>query len=301
MEVKYWQALKPGDVVDVIAPAGRVTQEKLTQLIELLMGWGLRVNVAGDIFGDDLLCANSDEARFEHLRKALWNAESKAVICARGGYGVTRLMPMLFKLPAPPQVKMVLGMSDITALQIFLQQQWGWASLHGSAAVWHLTEASLAAVKQVIMGDVKQVVFDAVEPLNQLAKQAVLISSVMTGGNLCLVQTGLGTAWQIDAHDKILLLEETNERGYKVDRMLEHLTQAGVFAQAQAIVLGDFIGGEEPDGSSLIQPVLQRFAENMTIPVVQIKGIGHGKVNYPIPLGVHAKLQLGADRKLIWK
>ena len=76
-------------------------------------------------------------------------------------------------------------------------------------------------------------------------------------------------------------------------RLLEHLRQANIFKDAAAILLGDFIEGYEPNGSSLITPVLERFASQCEIPVVLVKGIGHGYTNFPIPLGTDAKLKLG--------
>src|SRR5690606_34603691 len=142
-------------------------------------------------------------------------------------------------------------MSDITALNIFLVQQWHWATLHASLAIDYLAPESIALLKQVLLGEINHLVFTGVEPLNALATQDQLIEGVITGGNLTLVQTSIGTAWQLNTQDKILLLEETNERGYRVDRMLEHLYQTKLFAQAKAVILGDFIKGEEPDGSSL--------------------------------------------------
>lgn len=97
---------------------------------------------------------------------------------------------------------------------------------------------------------------------------------------------------------KLFFLEEVGERGYRVDRMLEHLRQAGIFNNAKAILLGDFIGGQEPDGSSLLEPVLERFAKNCEIPVVKLEGLGHGPINFPLPLGTMTQLELGKIIKL---
>jgi muramoyltetrapeptide carboxypeptidase len=298
MQNKIWQPLIPGDAVDIIAPAGRLPKENITKLANLLTSWQLKVNVAEDILGDDLLCANSDAARLKHLQSALLNPHSKAVVCARGGYGAMRLMPELFKLPVPNQVKLFVGMSDITAINIFLQQQWHWATLHAALSVWRLAEPSIKALKHAILGEVPHITFTELRPLNREAAQTQLINSTVVGGNLCLVQCSIGTSWQLDTQDKIILLEETGERAYKIDRMLEQLYQAGLFKQAKAVVFGDFIKGEEPNGTSLIAPVLQRFAERLTIPVIQIPGIGHDSINYPIPLGTPAQLQLGSTHHL---
>jgi len=290
--------LKRGDSVEIIAPASRCTDKRLIELRELLESWDLNCIVDNTIFGDDLLCANSDEVRFRLLKNALQNPETKAVICARGGYGSMRLIENLSTITPPSSPKLFIGMSDITALHLYLQQQWQWPSIHGAITKDLSSPESIASVKAILFGEIEQVRFNA-KPLNELAKKNHTINASITGGNLCLIQASIGTLWQINGKNKIIFLEEINERGYRVDRMLEHLTQAHVFKDAAAIVLGDFIGGEEPDGTSLINPVLARFAQSCDIPVVQIEGVGHGYINFPLPFGIDTTLKLGNEVELI--
>lgn len=289
--------LQVGDSIELIAPASRCSDGLLSGINELLSSWQLNCIVSDDIFGADLLCANSDEIRFESLKRALLNPDTKAVLCARGGYGCMRLIPELEKMSPPTSPKLFIGMSDITALNLFLQQKWHWPVIHGALALDKFSPAAIDDMKSLMFGNDKQIQFQG-KPLNAAAKKSQTIQSSVTGGNLCLIQTSIGTAWQLNGRDKIILLEEIGERGYRVDRMLAHLQQAGLFKDATAILLGDFIGGEEPDGKSLVQPVLERFAEHCAIPVVQVKGIGHGRDNLPIPLGTSATLQLGSEIKL---
>jgi muramoyltetrapeptide carboxypeptidase len=188
-------------------------------------------------------------------------------------------------------------MSDITALNLYFQQQWQWPTIHGALALDKFSPESIAKLKAILLGEVKEVSFVG-KPLNALAKEPGQLLSSVTGGNLCVMQAGIGTSWQVDGRDKIILLEEIGERGYRVDRMLAHLTQADIFKQAKAILLGDFLGGTEPDGTSLIQSVLERFARECPVPVVQIEGVGHGYTNFAMPLGTPASLQLGNEIKL---
>ena len=293
--MKNLPILKSGDSVEIIAPASRCTDQQLVAIKALLESWQLHCIVSNDIFGEDILCANTDAIRFKHLEAALQNPETKAVICARGGYGSMRLIPELTKVVPPEFAKIFVGMSDTTALQLFLQQQWQWPTIHGAPALDKFSPESIAAIKSILFGEVKQVEFTELQPLNKLAEKNQVIKSSVTGGNLCLVQTSVGTSWQIDGRNKIILLEEIGERGYRVDRMLEQLRQANIFKEAAAILFGDFIEGKEPDGTSLIEPVLKRFAGHCEIPVVQVKGIGHGYVNFPIPLGTASTLQLGSE------
>jgi len=171
-------------------------------------------------------------------------------------------------------------------------------TIHGAAAPSRFSAQSIASLKSILFGETTQVYFEGLQPLNAQANLNKSISASVTGGNLVLVQSSIGTNWQINGRDKIILLEEVGERGYRVDRMLEHLVQANVFKEAAAIILADFLEGEEPDGSSLIKAVLERFAQSCEMPVVRLKGIGHGYTNFPIPLGTDAVLQLGKEISL---
>jgi muramoyltetrapeptide carboxypeptidase len=286
--------LKPGDSVDIIAPASRCSDQQLRQLKELLESWQLKCIIAKEIFGKDLFCANTDEVRLAHLVNALTNTQTKAVICARGGYGSLRLIPALSKLTPPKTSKIFVGMSDITALHLFLQQQWQWSTIHGAAAPDRFSPQSIASLKSLLLGETQQIKF-AGSSLNAAAKKNNTINSSITGGNLSIIQASMGTSWQLNGRDKIILLEDTSERGYRVDRMLEHLEQAGIFKNAAAILLGDFTEGLEPDGTSLIKDAIDRFAQSSNLPVVQVAGIGHGYTNFPMPLGTAATLRLGDD------
>ena len=284
--------LKSGDSVEIIAPASRCSAQQLSALKELLLSWGLNCIVDPFIFGDDLLCATTDAERFRLLKNALQRVETKAIICARGGYGSMRLIPALTTIAPPDTMKLFVGMSDITALNLYLQQEWQWPTIHGSASPDKCSTESIAALKSILFGQVDKVDFVGL-PLNTLAEQQGIVESSITGGNLCLVQASIGTTWQLNGSKKIIFLEEVGERGYQVDRMLEHLRQATLFKDVAAIVFGDFLDGEEPNGSSLINPVLERFAQQCEMPVVQVKGIGHGPINFPMLLGTNAQLQLG--------
>lgn len=290
--------LKPGDFVELIAPASRCSDRELLGIKQLCEAWQLNCIVNEDIFGNDLLCANSDAARFSHLKNALQNPQTKAVICARGGYGAMRLIPQLAKVQPPETPKIFVGMSDTTCLHLYLQQQWGWATIHGAASPDKFSAQSIAALKTLLFAEAEEVTFSRLKPLNQAAKEQCVLTSTVTGGNLTLIQAGIGTNWQLNAHNKLVLLEEVNERGYRVDRMLEHLQQAHILDGATAILFGDFLGGNEPNGTSLIQAVLQRFADACAIPVVQIDGIGHGVTNFPIPCATKGRLELGNQMHL---
>ncbi len=297
--MKKLPILKPGDYVELIAPASRCSDSQLSELKALIESWEVNCIVKEDIFAKDLLCANTDEMRFHHLKEALYNPKSKAIICARGGYGSMRLLSKLSAMHPPEEVKIFVGMSDTTCLHLFLQQQWKWPTIHGAAAPDRFSQESIASLKSILFAEAEQVIFRQLKPLNEFAKEHRVIDSSVIGGNLAIVQAGIGTNWQIDGRNKFILLEEIGERAYRIDRMLEHLEQAHIFKGAAAILFGDMLEGEEPNGISLIEPVLQRFATHCDIPVLRLEGVGHGWTNFAVPCGTNARLHLGKDSQLI--
>lgn len=290
--------LKPGDTVEIIAPASRCLDSQLTSLVKLLESWQLRCIIPDDIFGEDPFSANTDEIRFRHLQNALMNPESKAMICARGGYGTTRLMPQLQQLNAPTVPKILVGISDVTALHLFLQQQWQWPTLHAALAPDRFSPESTNTIKSILFGEIKQMDYAHLIPLNSAAQNEQRIEASIIGGNLALLQTSAGTPWQMTTQGKILLLEDVNERGYRIDRMLEHLQQAGMLTGVKAILLGDFTLGLEADGTNLVETALERFANRCSVPVVRIKGVGHDYTNLPIVMGTQAVLTVSKSPHL---
>ncbi len=294
--------LARGDVVDVIAPGFRCTQEQLEGGIAFLQRQGLIARVPPDLFGEDLLCANTDAHRFAQLRRALYARDSRAVWCVRGGYGAIRIIERLQALKPPARPKLLIGYSDATTLHQLLNLYWGWPSLHGPLldrlGSADIAEEQRTELHDVLFGGAPQTVFANLLPLNAAARRRQRIDSRLTGGNLTVLQSTLGTALQRRASG-MLFLEDIGERGYRIDRMLEQLRQAGVLRNIKAIVLGTFLGGAETDGSNLGPAVLERFAQSLPIPVLSGIQSGHGTVQRPVFLHSRAELHCGPEARLI--
>jgi muramoyltetrapeptide carboxypeptidase len=293
--------LVPGDIIDVVAPGFRCTPEQLANGIAFLKRAGLVPRVPADLFGEDLLCANTDAHRFAQLRKALFARDSRAVWCVRGGYGAIRIIQRLQALKPPRSPKLLIGYSDATTLHQLLNLDWNWPSLHGplldrlgSAEIRDDERAELDAV---LFGAAPQVVFTDLTPLNAAARRRQRIDSRLTGGNLTVLQSTLGTSLQ-RRPSAILFLEDIGERGYRIDRMLEQLRQAGVLRNLKGIVLGTFLGGAEADGSNLGPAVLERFAQTLPIPVLSGIHAGHGPYQRPVFLHTRAELRCGPEPQL---
>lgn len=293
--------LVPGDIVDVVAPGFRCPPENLERGLEFLRQCALKPRVPADLFGEDLLCANSDAKRLTQLRRALAARDSKAIWCVRGGYGAIRIIEPLLKLTPPRHPKLFIGYSDATTVHWLLNHHWKWPSLHGPLldrlGSDTVPEPEREELKQVLFGGQPEVSFAELEPLNAAARRRGVIQGRVSGGNLTVLQSMLGTALQRRPRG-LLFLEDVGERGYRIDRILEHLLQAGVLRNFQAIVFGTFIGGRELDGSNLGPQVLERFAHGQKIPVLRGIAAGHGEHQRPVFFNSPARLECGPSPSL---
>ncbi len=271
----------------LIAPSYAFPQEDAGLTKSYFEALGMQVTAPPDLLGKDLLCANRDEIRLSHLQKALSDSTVDIIWLLYGGYGLTRLIPDLLRMKKPEKEKLFIGYSDGTALHVFLNQNWGWPSVHGVSAHQmskkRVGMQTIESTLRIMKEGLHSYCPPALQPFNEKAKTMTSLSGTVVGGNLCLLECSLGTDWQIDPKGKILFLEEVYERGYRVDRMLMHLQQAHTFKGVKAILLGDFVKGNENDGTSLIPAVLKRFAEQCSVPVFHLPGYGHGEENLPLP------------------
>ncbi|WP_413557058.1 S66 peptidase family protein [Bdellovibrio sp. HCB209] len=290
-----WKFFKEGDIIDVVAPGYPSQPHEVDGARDFLLKWNLVPRIPKDIIKPHFLHANEDEARFEFLKAAIQSKDSKVIWCMRGGYGSNRLIPMLAKLKKPKEPKLLIGISDITSLHTFLIQEWGWSTLH--APLLDRLGRNLVAPKfekelhNVLFGKETEIEFKKLKPLNDQARNIKLMKSRIVGGNLAVLQTTLGTPWQIDAKKSFLFLEDTGERGYRVDKMLEHMRQAGVFKQCHGLILGDFIGGNEPGSdSSKLKQVFKRWSADLEIPIFQGLEAGHDVIQRPVPLNTSCVL-----------
>lgn len=298
-----WKALRPGDRVNIIAPASYSPHEKLEEGVEWLRSLDLEPFVPKNLITPDLFFASSLETQLTHLTEAI-NGDAKAIWCLRGGYGSMRLIPYLRKLKPPKRPKLFIGFSDITALHLFFNQEWGWPTLHGRTisqlSIKEGKTADRKELKKIIFGELQEKTFARLTPLNAQAQTMGEITGQIIGGNLRIIQSSLGTQWAIKPRNKFLFIEDVAERGYSVDRMLEQLYQAKLIHKSlKALIIGDFHGGMEKDGTSLVSDALKRFAERVDYPVLAGLPVGHDpKLNFTLPFYTSCRLITGKKSTL---
>jgi muramoyltetrapeptide carboxypeptidase len=286
-------AVRPGDSVAVVAPAGPFDKAALETGLAVISG-RYRVSYDEGIHSRNRYLAGDDNRRFTELTSALADPAVKAVFCARGGYGAMRLLPRLaswaseYRIPAKP----LIGFSDITALHQWLQSN-GIASVH-APVLTQLGRVPAESPRRLFS------LLESTAPAEPLVGTATYVGGTvegpLLGGNLSVFTRLLGTPFMPPLDGGILLLEDLSEQPYRLDRMWMHLELAGVFRKIRGIALGQFIGCEPRDGGFTAAEVLRDLAAATGVPCASGFPIGHGDVNEPVALGVQVRLEADVAR-----
>jgi muramoyltetrapeptide carboxypeptidase len=293
------RGLQKGDRVAIIAPAGAPDKEQLIQGKRVLKEMGLEVVIGRHVFASDDDLTVLDRKRLADLHEAFFDPSIRGIFCANGGFGTARIAPMIDYEKIQNNPKIFWGYSDITYLLNAIQKFSNLVTFHGPMVASDLndeerTKETESSFLSLFNGE--HLTYDSSNsPLNIIASGKGEGSIV--GGNLTLLTNGLGTPFQVNTKGAILLIEDVGEPAFKINLMLTHLEQAGVFQAVEGVVIGNF--QVEPDEYEKIRKVLQDFFVNVPFPVVENFHIGHCQPNYGLPLGVKANLTTSPPRLVI--
>lgn len=301
-------ALREGDTIAVVAPAGPCKAERLASGVALLTEWGFRVRcMPSTERGAGYLAlglgAAADRAKGEELSACFADPEIAGILCARGGYGTMRVLPYVDWNAVRAHPKWFGGYSDITGLHQAIRYEARQVTFHGPLAErqgtepglhpWTATELHRALTSTTPLGPVAP-------PPDAPAMTTIApgrAAGPLVGGNLTLVASLAGTRWQLDARGGILLLEDTNENPYRIDRMLTQLRLSGMFDGVRGVLFGDSADCDRPDDprSFPLLRVLEDRLGDRGVPVLYGFPCGHAPWRACLPLGVRAELDADAQ------
>jgi len=286
--------LRPDGTVAVVAPASAPPDPaRYAEGLAALRQRGLTVHAPEEVLPMGYL-AGPDDLRLEALNDALRRDDLDAILCARGGYGAMRLLPHLDYEAAAARPKLLVGYSDVTALQWALWTRAGVPSLSGPmvAPDWsRMDRASEEQFWRLAAGDAPLLLDGpAGEPLAPV--RAGQAEGLLMGGNLTTICALLGTPYFPDLRGAILFLEEVGEAPYRIDRMLAQLHLAGVLEGLAGLVLGAFTGAEPAPGrpSLTTMEVVRHYAAFVPGPTVGGLVYGHFRPKLALPIGVRARV-----------
>ncbi|MBT3589979.1 MAG: LD-carboxypeptidase [Candidatus Marinimicrobia bacterium] len=305
------QRLIPGDTILFVAPSGYLKHDRMDLAKKRLEDRGYVTLQANDIFRQHGYLGGTDERRVQEFMAGWKDPKIKAIFPGTGGYGTTRILDQLDYDIIKNNPKILIGFSDITGLHLAINKMTDMVTFHTPSPMYGLgSKGNLPPISD-------QYFWQAIENENpngyiidpskfKLSESMITFhggkgKGELIGGNLSLINTLMGTPYEIDTDGKILFMEDVGEAPYRIDRYLSQLKLAGKFDHVTGIILGKFTrrATEPPDdeNSFTMIEVFEHYFSNLGIPVLANFPIGHYKYNITFPIGV--MVELDADKQTL--
>lgn len=292
--IKQPPHLKKGDKIAIVSPAKYLPKD-IDFALNLFKQWGLEIILGESVYAAENQFAGSDALRTRDLQRFLDDPTIKAIVAARGGYGVIRIIDDLDFSLFQKQPKWLVGFSDITILLSHAFGKLSTQSIHAQMPYTFddATPASLESLRNALFG--KALIYQTGNtPLNRPGTTEGLI----IGGNLTLLVMVQGSLSEMDYTDKILFIEDVGERSASIDRMMRMLKRSGKLSQLKGLIVGSFNEMDEekvPFGQSP-EEIILKVVEEYDYPVCFHFPVGHIADNHAIILGTTTQLHIDGQQ-----
>jgi muramoyltetrapeptide carboxypeptidase len=282
--------LKEGDHVEIVSPSGVVDRDVVLKAAKKLEVSGLCVTIGKNAFKNNGCFAGTDIERLNDLQEATSDPDIKAVFCSRGGYGVSRIIDRVDFSPLKENPKWYIGFSDITVLHLWLSTICGIVSLHGEMPLNYFnpkkTTECYDTLIDALFGKSGEILWKA-------DRDAVIdVTGPVTGGNLSLIYSLIGTPAEPHTEGSVLFIEEVGEYYYHLDRMLTSMRLSGCLSNLKALIVGGMeriTEGSVPYNRTIEEIILDVVGQ-YSYPVVFNFPAGHISDNRAIYIGREARL-----------
>jgi muramoyltetrapeptide carboxypeptidase len=295
--------LQPGDTVGLVNPAGATWSTIDVDIVrESFEAMGLKVKVGAHVLDRHGYLAGTDANRAADLNAMFADRTVKGVVCIRGGWGCARLLPLLDFEVIRANPKVLLGYSDITALHHAIHSRTGLVTFHGPVGISEWNAFNVGWLKRVVFGAEAVTfendrTFDAAETLVQRQNRIATITpgtarGRLVGGNLTVLSTIIGSGYLADFRDAVLFVEDVGEAPYRIDRMFQQMTLAGLLRQVKAVVWGTCSECDpgEGFGSFTVEDVLMQHLKPLGVPAWHGAMIGHVTKQFTLPFGADVEV-----------
>lgn len=298
--------LKKGDWVGLIGTSGVIPEDRLEKGIEFVKKLGLNPVVGDSCKGKYGYLSGSDHLRAEDFNRFFRDENIAGVFCMRGGYGAPRILDLIDYDMVKKNPKIFIGYSDITALHTVLNQKCNLVTYHSPMPSTEFYKGVDQYTLDSFLNNIME--NEEVKGKDKIIKNpqkmpVTVVSGVaegeLTGGNLSLIVSLMGTPYEIETKGKILFLEDIDEEPYRIDRMITQLRLAGKFHDAEGIILGSFANCEakNPEKSLSLEEVIRDILVPVGKPLIKDLIAGHCLPSLTLPLG--KKIKLDADKGIL--
>jgi muramoyltetrapeptide carboxypeptidase len=293
--------LKTGNTIGLISPGSYITGQELNDSIKNLNELGFNVVYTNNILLQNGYFAGTDEERASDVNQMFSRNDVAGIVCTRGGYGCTRILPLLDYTVIKSNPKVFIGYSDVTSLLYGIYKETGLVCFHGPVGTSTYNDFTIDYFRKTVMNPEENLILINPEPESEddeykpLTINSGVATGELIGGNLSVVVSLIGTPYDVDTRNKIIFLEEMEEDPYRIDRMLTQMRMAGKFEGAAGIALGVFKDCKPSpkssfDSSFTLVEVLNNRLSDLNIPVVYGMSFGHLKNKFILPVGIKAEL-----------
>lgn len=289
--------LKKNDTIGMLCPSGFMPLEKTLQAQQSLTKWGFKVRLGSTIGIQHNYFSGNDEQRLQDLQQMLDDKNIKAIFCARGGYGLSRIIDKLSFKKFKKSPKWIIGFSDITVLHYHLLAKLNTACLHAPMA----TAFNNEGYKNIYINSLKESLCGkrsdyncATHPFNKTGKA----KGRLIGGNLSIIAHLTGTTSQVKTKGKILFIEDVGEYIYNIDRMLQQLKRSGQLKGLEGLIIGGFTDMKDttiPFGQS-VEEVIRDTVAIYDYPVCFNFPVSHNTENFALKCGLKHELTITNDK-----
>lgn len=286
--------LQKGDTIGVVCPSGNMPYEQMETCLQVLQQWGFKIK-KGDTLGTHFnYFSGTDEERLTDLQKMLDDDDVQAVFCARGGYGLSRMIDAIDFTAFVAKPKWIVGYSDITILHAHIYTNFGIASLHAPMAAAFNHGGDTTIYVQSLLQAITGISYQYTSEPYKLNRPGVATGELI-GGNLCLLAHLVGSCSSADMRGKLLFVEDIGEYIYNIDRMLLQLQRAGKLDCLAGLIVGSFTDTKDttmPFGASVYDVIFDKI-KNYNYPVCFHFPVGHATENVALKHGLVHHLEVG--------
>jgi muramoyltetrapeptide carboxypeptidase len=292
--------LKAGDVIGMICPSAYMPLETTQKCIDTLERWGFKVRVGKTVGNQNNYFSGTDEERLSELQQMLDDEKIKAIFCARGGYGLSRIIDKINFERFIENPKWIIGYSDIMLLHAHVYSNFNIASLHAPmASAFNEIDDNHEYIYSILNALTEKPCRykTNVNPLNKFGS----CEGELVGGNLAILTHIIGSNSDIHTKNKVLFIEDVDEYKYKIDRMLMQLKRAGKLGSLAGLIVGSFTEIKDtsiPFGEDVQGLILDKVKE-YDYPVCFDFPVGHTNKNYALKVGINHTLTIKSDQVIL--